>query len=479
MSPPGRLHLGLRGRLAASIAVILAVALAVTYVAVYRATGSELRAQIDRDLARGVDGVAARLAAIPSGPAATSAAARAYLRTQTFGSSASLILVTIPGAATVTNQPELVYRGPEADESGGARREEVAQAAKLRSAPDGYSDVELIDAGEVRVLTRALPGPEGGLRAVIRAGEPLESVERAQSEISRAFALIGALTLLAAIAAGYLLAARTAAPLRRMARVAAEVDAGELDHRIGAEGANDEVRALAESFDHMLDRLEDAFSRQRGFVSDASHELRTPLTAIRGQLEVLALDPDPSSERVRATERTVRREVDRMTRLVDDLLALARIDEWGGMTSESFEVGPLLEELVTVAGPGVELAEAASGTIRADQDRIAQVIRNLLANATEHAGAQGRVRIIARGLGDRLEVAVEDDGPGIPAGERELIFDRFHRADASRSRDSGGSGLGLAIARAIVEAHGGQITASESSLGGARVAFTLPGYEPA
>ena len=123
---------------------------------------------------------------------------------------------------------------------------------------------------------------------MIRAGEPLESVERAQSEISRTFLLVGALTLAAALAAGYLLAARTAAPLRRMARIAAEVDAGELDHRIGAGGPRDEVRTLAESFDHMLDRLEDAFARQRGFVSDASHELRTPLTAIRGQLEVLA-----------------------------------------------------------------------------------------------------------------------------------------------------------------------------------------------
>ena len=113
-----------------------------------------------------------------------------------------------------------------------------------------------------------------------------------------------------------------------MARIAAEVDAGELDRRIGAEGPRDEVRTLAESFDHMLDRLEDAFARQRGFVSDASHELRTPLTAIRGQLEVLASEPEPitGSGCARPSE-TVNREIDRMGRLVDDLLVLARVDE--------------------------------------------------------------------------------------------------------------------------------------------------------
>jgi two-component system OmpR family sensor kinase len=480
--PPLRRRFGLRGRLAISIAAIVVVALAVTFVAVYQSTGSELRSQIDRDLQGQADALAVRLAAAPQDPPATAAAARSYLESQTFGASASLLVVTVPGAGTVTNQPELLRPGGEPDESSGATREEEGQAQDLRSAPDGFSDTELADAGEVRILTRRLPGPGPTPRAVIRAGEPLESVERAQSEVSRTFLVVGALTLLAAIAAGFLVAARTAAPLRRMARIAAEVDAGELGHRIEAEGAHDEIRSLAESFDHMLDRLEDAFSRQRGFVSDASHELRTPLTAIRGQLEVLAREPDPSAERVRETERTVRREIERMSRLVDDLLALARIDEGSGLTTETFAIAPLLEELVAVAEPGagprIERSAMPGGTVCADPDRIAQVVRNLLANAVEHAGQGGHVRVGARAIGGSIEVTVDDDGPGIPAEERERVFDRFHRADASRSRGSGGSGLGLAIARAIVEAHGGEISTSESPLGGARVAFTLPGYAP-
>ncbi len=482
MSTSGAPRFGLRGRLAVSIAAIVVAALAVTYVAVYRVTGSELRSRIDQDLRGQTAALAARIGAVPPFPAAIAAAVRSYLQAQTFGAPASLLLITIPGDGIITNQPELLRHHPEPDEPAGSGGEERRQAAALRTAPSGYSDFDYVDAGRVRVLTTRLPGPGGRPLAVIRAGEPLESVERAQSEISRTFLLVGALTLAAALAAGYLLAARTAAPLRRMARIAAEVDAGELDHRIGAGGPRDEVRSLAESFDHMLDRLEDAFARQRGFVSDASHELRTPLTAVRGQLEVLAREPDPSPERVRETERTVSREIDRMSRLVDDLLALARIDEGGGLATETIAVAPLLEELVAVAEPGagarIELAGIPGGTIEADPDRLAQVIRNLIANAVEHAGSGGRVTVGARTLGRSLEVVVDDDGPGIPPGERERVFDRFHRADASRSRRSGGSGLGLAIARAIVEAHGGEIVASESPLGGARVAFTLPGYEP-
>ena len=482
MSRARQPRFGLRGRLAVSIAAIVIVALAVTFVAVYRATGSELRSRIDRDLEAQTAAVETRLAAVPPRPAAVGAAARSFVSAQTFGATTSLLVITVPGAGSVTNQPELLRGGSEAGEPAGAAEEERRQAAALLTAPSGYSDIEFVDAGKVRVLTTRMSGPSGGPLAVIRAGEPLESVERAQAEVSRIFLLAGALTLAAALLAGYLVAARTAAPLRRMARIAADVDAGELDQRVGAEGPRDEVRRLAESFDHMLDRLEDAFARQRGFVSDASHELRTPLTAIRGQLEVLAREPDPSPERVRETELAVSREVERMDRLVDDLLTLARIDEEGGLRRESVELGPLLEELVEAAepdaGPSIELAPAPPGRITADPDRIAQVIRNLTGNAVEHAGAGGRVIVSARVLGSDLEVAVDDDGPGIPTAERERVFDRFHRADTSRSRRTGGSGLGLAIARAIVEAHGGEIAATESPLGGARVAFTLPGFEP-
>jgi HAMP domain-containing protein len=260
-------RIGLRGRLALSIAAIVVAALTVTFFAVYRATGSQLRSRIDRDLGAESDAVAQRVAAARTPRQAAEAASR-FIAAQPFGPSASLLIVTVPGGGTVTNQPELVGLRQESAEPAAATKEESREAHDLQTSAAGYSDVELQDAGDLRLLTRAVT-TEGRRAATIRVGEPLESVKRAQSEVAKTFLVIGAATLAAALLAGYLVAARTAAPLRRMARVAAMVDGGDLAHRLGTVGLHDEVRLLAESFDHMLERLEDSFSRQREFVSDA------------------------------------------------------------------------------------------------------------------------------------------------------------------------------------------------------------------
>ena len=310
---------------------------------------------------------------------------------------------------------------------------------------------------------------------------PLSPVEEAQSEVQRIFLLAGGLALAAALLAGYLLAARTAAPLRRMAATAAAVDGGDLTPRIGAErSASVEARTLAEAFNHMLDRLDDAFSRQRQFVSDASHELRTPLTAIRGQLEVLAAGrAAPDRAEVRRVEGVVLTEMARIERLVDDLLTLARLDEEAPLQRREIALGPYLRGIAEQEPFGaVAVGELPAGTLRADPDRLTQVIRNLLANARRHAGPDGRVAITAEARGRQVTIGVDDNGPGISPAERERVFGRFHRSEASRARGSGGSGLGLAIARSIVELHGGRIWVEDSPLGGARVAFELDGFEP-
>lgn len=308
---------------------------------------------------------------------------------------------------------------------------------------------------------------------------PLSPVQDAQSEVVSTFLITGVLTLGAALLAGYLLAARTAAPLRRMAATAAAVDGGDLTPRIGAEAAAPiEARSLAESFDHMLDRLDGAFSRQRQFVSDASHELRTPLTAIRGQLEVLARSENPSAQEVRRVEGVVLTEMARIERLVDDLLTLARLDEAAPLKRRAIDVPRFLRRLSEdgSAGP-VAIDEIVTGTLYADPDRLTQVIRNLLANAHQHAGPEGRVAISALSRGTRLRISVDDDGPGIAPAERENVFARFHRSDVARDRGSGGSGLGLAITRSIVELHGGRIWVEDSPLGGARLSFELDQFE--
>ncbi len=229
----------------------------------------------------------------------------------------------------------------------------------------------------------------------------------------------------------------------------------------------------------MLDRLDGAFSRQRQFVSDASHELRTPLTAIRGQLEVLARGKAPEIDEVRRVEGIVIAEMARIERLVDDLLTLARLDEEAPLEPIEIPLEPYLRRFGDDSSAGaVALGTPPAGTLRADPERLTQVIRNLLANARRHAGPSGRVELSAIAHGTRLTIRVDDDGPGIPPAEREQVFDRFHRSQASRDRGSGGSGLGLAIARSIVELHGGRIWAEDSPLGGARVAFELSGFAP-
>ena len=176
--------------------------------------------------------------------------------------------------------------------------------------------------------------------------------------------------------------------------------AGDLSKRIDARGRNDEVRVLADSFDRMLDRLEDAFARQRGFVADASHELRTPLTVIRGQLEVLARQGEVTPEDVRHVDEVVRTEVVRMERLVEDLLLLARADEGELLRPASLDLRPfvteLFDSLTLTAERRFELGDVPDGTLRADEDRLAQVVRNLGRNAVEHTGRTGSCACASR-----------------------------------------------------------------------------------
>ncbi len=300
-------------------------------------------------------------------------------------------------------------------------------------------------------------------------------ISDAQAEVERTFLIVGGITLVAALLAGYLLAARTAAPLRRMAATAGEIDAGDLTPRLDPEPtAAAELRTVVEAFNRMLDRLDLAFSRQRQFVSDASHELRTPLTAIRGQIEVLAREDNPSPEDVRRVEALAMTEMSRVEKLVDDMLALARFDEGAGPEMREVEIGAYLRGLAEADSHAVVVGELADGTIRIDPDLIAQVVRNLLANARRHAGPSARVELSATAENDHLTISIDDDGPGVPAAERERVFDRFHRVGLARDRASGGSGLGLGIARSVVELHGGRIWIEDSPLGGARAAFELP-----
>ena len=267
-------------------------------------------------------------------------------------------------------------------------------------------------------------------------------------------------------------------PLRRMAAVASAVDSGDLTHRIDYRG-EDEVGVLADSFNHMMDRLKEGFRLQRDFVSDASHELRSPLTVLRGRIEQLA-DHSEDRESVEAEADELMREVRRMERLTDDMLTLAKAERGGLLQPRRVPIEDFVEDLrrdlPLLGARHYNVDSTLHGELEADPDRLAQVVRNLVTNAVRHTQPDGHIDISIGAENGSPIFAVRDDGTGIEPDQLGRIFDRFHRTDEGRSGAEGGSGLGLAIARAIVEAHGGTISASSTPGEGAIIRFRIPGY---
>jgi two-component system OmpR family sensor kinase len=464
---------GLRLRITLLVVGLVAFCLLAGFVAVYRGTASRLEASTDHGLRE--DMIELRASAHGRTPADVLRAARPYIARQPFRATTHVMFVVVPGQAPVTNEPELLnIAGGDADDTPAERAEEARDARSVLEAPSGFSRRSLPGVGRVRLLVASPPG--AGVRFGV--AEPIEPVERAKDTVSRAFLLAGALAMGGALLGGLLIASRIAAPLRRMARVAALVDAGDLSPRMELGGRRDEVRALAHSFDQMLDRLADAFARQSAFVADASHELRTPLTIVRGQLEVLAMNPHPSAEEIRHVEGLVRPEIDRMSRLVEDLMLLAHAADQDLLRREPIDLPEFLTALCDGLRPTtdrrLELSPVPPMVVEADPDRLAQALLNLLRNAIVHTERGGLVRLSASQHGNRVRLIVDDDGPGVSPEDRERIFDRFARLDAARGRDGGGAGLGLSIVRAITIAHDGAVSVERSPEGGARFIVDLP-----
>jgi two-component system OmpR family sensor kinase len=478
---------GLRWRLTAWVAGVMAVSAAVVFFVVYQDTGAQLRSEIDRDISGDTSQMIQSLNAISSQrPSRITAAAARYVLTQPYNATSTLLFVLVPGAAPESNHPEVFGGGPpDEGESASQQGIENAEGKKLQVSRIGFSTALIADVGRMRLFERR--ADLGTLHLIVGAGEPLALVERAQNGVARAFVLAGAIVLILALVASYLAGARVSAPLRGMAQVATRVDAGDLDPRMEISSSRrDEVRVLADAFNRMLDRLSEAFASQREFVADASHELRTPLTVIRGQLEVLAAQENPSADEVTRVEKLVQAEITRVSRLVDDLLILAQAERTDFLRAETIDVRPFVTDLwdgmSLTAERRFELGTVVDGSLEADPDRLAQALRNLARNAIEHTDERdGLVRLDVTQLApDRIRFAVVDDGPGIPTAERERVFERFHRTDGGRSRSApGGAGLGLAIVRAIAEAHRGTVRVRDSQNGhGATIELVLPGFEP-
>jgi len=276
------------------------------------------------------------------------------------------------------------------------------------------------------------------------------------------------------------------APLERLGVAATAVAAGNQQIRAEVEGPR-ETRIVAEAFNHMaaevdnaIDELKAEERRKTQFVSDVSHELRTPLTAIRGAAETL-LDGDVEPDDQQRFLSTIALEASRLGRLANDLLTLQRIEgATGELPLRQVDLRLAADRAAAMLEPLLEDREVTlsingrAPLVLGDLDRLQQVVLNLVDNASRMVGQGGHVVVELTGEGDRAVFSVIDDGPGIPDADLPRLFDRFYRADSSRTRASGGAGLGLAIVRAIITAHGGRIEAANMPSGGARMTVVLP-----
>ncbi|MCZ2109968.1 MAG: HAMP domain-containing protein [Dehalococcoidia bacterium] len=340
---------------------------------------------------------------------------------------------------------------------------------------EGVNDVEW---QPVRGPGNAISGfqPVLTTRGVLKQAE--EQIYSDNLDRLRTWSLLAVVGLAAASGiGGYVLSGMMLRPVRDITRVASEISATNLKQRINHEGPEDELWALSQTFDSMIDRLEQSFEKQRQFVQDASHELRTPLAAIRTNIEVTESDPDATTEDFRDLIETVKVQTARLTRLSEDLLLLTTSDP-EQLDREPVDIAAISHEVGNQLGP---LAASRSITIRTEglhgievetnADLLYRCVFNLTDNAVKYSNDGSDVVIRVSRLPGEARIDVIDHGPGISPEDRERIFDRFYRADKARSRQRGGNGLGLAIVRDLVTALGGRV--SVESAPGAGSTFTI------
>jgi signal transduction histidine kinase len=447
-------RLPIRVRLTLPFALAMAVVLAGLGAFVYLRVGSTLLAAVDQELR----GQAAEVS-----PRAGDTERPLLDRDAT--TSPSVAQVLGPGGAVVRSTPT----GLPALVSASLLRQVLAgRAARLTvPAPPGVR-------AKAAWRLRAVPAAGG---RVLVVGRSLATREESLDRLAHELELSAPAALLLATLAGYLLAGAALRPVEAMRRQAEAIGASTPGRRLPVPPAEDELSRLARTLNDMLGRLEAAIQHERRFVSDASHELRTPLALLRTELE-LALRRTRSRDELEEAVRSAAEETERLSKLAEDLLLIARYDQDSvPLRREAVSARELLDAVARrfagrAAALGRELAVApGDATLDADPARVEQALANLVDNALVHG--DGDVTLFARPFPDRVELHVADHGGGFPAGFAERAFDRFSSADEARSR--GGAGLGLAIVRSVADAHGGTaVVAARNGRGGADVYIALP-----
>lgn len=332
------------------------------------------------------------------------------------------------------------------------------------------------------------PGPGGAIMGPRRVLTPGLLVKDAEDQIYsenldrlRLWSLVSVVGLaVASGVGGYVLSGMMLRPVRDITEAAAEITASNLDKRINYKGPKDELWALSQTFDSMVDRLEHSFERQRQFVQDASHELRTPLAAIRTNIEVTEMDPEVSPEEYKDLLTTIKGQTDRLTRLSEDLLLLTREDH-DRPEPEPLELAVLAREVLREMQPVAQTRNVTLSSSCADDlevetnpDLLYRCVLNLVDNGLKYSGEGSTVTVRTALEGANAVIEVADNGTGIPKEALSRIFDRFYRVDRGRSRREGGTGLGLAIVKEIVESLGGTVSVSSEEARGTTFTIRLP-----
>jgi signal transduction histidine kinase len=450
-------RLPIRVRVAAAFALVMAVLLTVAGVGLYVALGATLRSGIDDGLQTRSSDVAALASDAASEP---------------------------KGTSPLTERGETVAQildadGRVIDSSTALGRERLLTASQVARALTGSVWVDrptivrpVDDDDTTRLLAR--PVTVEGRRMIVVVGATLEPVEVAQHRLAKLLVVGGPILLLLASLAGYGAAAGALRPMERMRLAAATIRTGRSGTRLDVPPAGDEVARLAITLNGMLDRLDEAFRRERAFVDDASHEMRTPLALDKGELE-LARREGATIDELREAVASAAEETDRLVALAQDLLVLARAEDGTAVHgNRATPLGTLVDRVRGRTLPSGVVLELQPDDARTDVPGDAAVLERILGNLVRNAVDAGArlVRVHAVTVEGMVEVHVLDDGPGFPQAFLPRAFERFARADEARAR--GGTGLGLAIVRATAEAAGGSAHAANRPGGGADVWVALP-----
>ena len=328
----------------------------------------------------------------------------------------------------------------------------------------------------------SVPVKQGGeLVSIVRVGTSLQPVEETLHRLLIVLLVTVPVALMAALAGGWFLARRALRPVEAITLAAQRIAAGDLTQRLTVPPSSDEVGRLAVTFNEMIARLEASFRQIRQFTTDASHELRTPLTVMKGETELALRRPRSAEDYQRVLESSLE-EIDRMTRIVDELLFLSRAD-LGEVKLESIPVrlDTLVEDIhrqATLLGQEqdvqVTLGTVTPATVRGDELRLRELLLNLVDNAIKYSQPGGKVEISLVTEGTIARLSVLDHGIGIPPDAQARIFDRFYRTDAARAHAKKGTGLGLSICKWIAEAHHGRIEVQSTEGEGSRFTVVLP-----